>query len=421
MSKQSETATALNCILWFVLIVMSVQVFAVLNVGLFEKSRWDYHSQDNYTRIDYVISENFIKPIYNLVHLKSYLNTFFYDDNSYNCFNNLPKDHIIEEGAWHYGDCSSPIKQEYITEWLYNRYSVWLPLINKSKKIIAIIFDIVILLLLVVFFRKKRMLWTEWYWEGLTFDKFVLDMKKKSDVMITTTDIWGNTPLMYASSSSCDAKIISYLIKLCESNIVNYRNLKGETALFFSCKNYKKSITETLLKSGASVYIKNLNGVTPLMTACVKANIDVVDLLLKYKANLECIDKNGNDSLMYAVMSNSADIVAKLIKTNINKDKVNNKKETALMLACKGFNVDIVKLLIKYEQNLNKTNNEKQTILILACKYGSNQDIVSLLLDYGVDAKRKDCYGKTAIDYAQRNSFINNSEAFWKLNEIMYE
>ena len=62
-----------------------------------------------------------------------------------------------------------------------------------------------------------------------------------------------------------------------------------------------------------------------------------------------------------------------------------------------------------------------QTPLICASWYNQNPEIITTLLKHGADAKAKSNEGKTALDYAKDNPKIYQTEAYWELNQVMYE
>ena len=62
-----------------------------------------------------------------------------------------------------------------------------------------------------------------------------------------------------------------------------------------------------------------------------------------------------------------------------------------------------------------------RTPLMYASWYNKNPEIITTLLKHGADAKAKSSEGKTALDYAKDNPKIYQTEAYWELNQVMYE
>ena len=52
-----------------------------------------------------------------------------------------------------------------------------------------------------------------------------------------------------------------------------------------------------------------------------------------------------------------------------------------------------------------------------AARYNANPEVIVTLLKAGADAKLKDDEGKTAFDYAQINSKVNDTEGYRQLQE----
>ena len=50
-----------------------------------------------------------------------------------------------------------------------------------------------------------------------------------------------------------------------------------------------------------------------------------------------------------------------------------------------------------------------------------NPEVIDVLLDNGADGTLESDIGKTAFDYAEENSFIKDTDAYWRLNDAQYE
>lgn len=118
--------------------------------------------------------------------------------------------------------------------------------------------------------------------------KYILENNLNSDNkhnILENKNIHGNTPLISACYSAC-YEIIQMLIKNGAS--VNSKNNKGNTPLFgiltFNSK-YKKNIVRTLLRNGAQVNISNTDGITPLELAWQGKDFKEITQILIYEGN----------------------------------------------------------------------------------------------------------------------------------------
>lgn len=83
----------------------------------------------------------------------------------------------------------------------------------------------------------------------------------------------------------------------------------------------------------------------------------------------------------------------------------------------------IVILLIFIVSFIVRIVNSKdgETPLIVAAAANRNPAVIETLIKHGADVKAKDSSGKTALDYAQENLKIYRTDAYWLLNQKMYE
>ncbi|ORX75936.1 ankyrin, partial [Anaeromyces robustus] len=82
-----------------------------------------------------------------------------------------------------------------------------------------------------------------------------------------------------------------------------------------------------------------------------------------------------------------------------------NEGNTALFYACKNGIYNIVECLIKKHADIQEENHKKQTPLIISTIY-NHDNIVELLISYGVNVYNKDIYNNTAFHYACKNNNI---------------
>lgn len=187
------------------------------------------------------------------------------------------------------------------------------------------------------------------------------------------------TSLMIA----CKNGNIDIIDRLLPYSHVNQTDADGESAIFHTLKhinrNNVRAIIDRLLAYGADINLQNKIGYTPIMKRMSNNRLEICKLLLNYGANLMLKSKS---------------------------------EETVLMIGVIRQDIHFVKMLLSFDKNIsgllcNEQNNEGQTPLILAINATKNE-IIDILLQFGTDVNIKDKYGRTAIDYAEKNSDVKN-------------
>ena len=84
-------------------------------------------------------------------------------------------------------------------------------------------------------------------------------------------------------------------------------------------------------------------------------------------------------------------------------------------------NPAVIETLIKYGANIKERDKDGMTPLMLAARDNQNPEAIETLIKHGADAKTKDKDGRTALDYAKENPIIYQTNAYWLLNQKMYE
>lgn len=71
--------------------------------------------------------------------------------------------------------------------------------------------------------------------------------------------------------------------------------------------------------------------------------------------------------------------------------------------------------------DLEARDSEGVTPLMAAAALNDNPEVVRLLLNAGADATMRDERGMRAIDHAQDNSALRNSDVYWLLNDASFQ
>lgn len=120
--------------------------------------------------------------------------------------------------------------------------------------------------------------------------------------------------------------------------------------------------------------------------------------------DLFALIRTGTLQDLQAAISNGADVNA--------QDRAG---WTSLMLAAwYNQNPDIVRILLKAGADVNAQVNGT-TALMFAAMLNSNPEVITALLNAGADVKAKNIWGQTALDYAQRNAKLKETDALQRL------
>lgn len=196
----------------------------------------------------------------------------------------------------------------------------------------------------------------------------------------------GVTLLMKAARSGSDWDIDLLLQSGCD---VNLRDKDGWTALMYAVR-YQNSleIVEKLIDNGAHVRVRNKYNATPLLLAAnYSQNPDILARLLQGRNSLE-------DEVMRAFIFS---ITGSTLSPHVQQAKI--------------------KLFLDMGMPLNNLW-KGETPLMYAAQYAKSNSVIEQLLSAGADPLIQDENGKTAFDYAKKNTNLKHDNVFWALNGV---
>uniref|UniRef100_A0A8C6DUZ9 Ankyrin repeat domain-containing protein 7 n=1 Tax=Moschus moschiferus TaxID=68415 RepID=A0A8C6DUZ9_MOSMO len=189
-------------------------------------------------------------------------------------------------------------------------------------------------------------------------------------------------------------------VLLLGKNGLNDRDKKNRTALHLACACGHSEVVTLLLERKCLVDLCDAENKTALMKAVECQEEECATLLLEHGADPNVMDVSGNTALHYAVFSQNVSLAAKLLSYDANIEARNKYNLTPLLLAINENREQMVEFLVKKGANINASSLCCfRTALVLAVNYGL-VNVVSLLLQQGVDIFSKDIFGWTAEDYA---------------------
>jgi ankyrin repeat protein len=186
-------------------------------------------------------------------------------------------------------------------------------------------------------------------------------------------------------------------------------------------------ILSILINAGADVNARDDEGMGVLSCATIwggDISPEIVKTLLQAGAEVDSRDDNGETALTLGVYKCSPEVISALIEGGADVNAENNVGETALMRAAWSGKYEIISVLLAAGAKVNVASKDGWTALMscVAKKdyYVSRenyQKALSILLKAGADTKARDKDGKSALDHAEENPEVKDTEIYRQLKE----
>jgi ankyrin repeat protein len=124
---------------------------------------------------------------------------------------------------------------------------------------------------------------------------------------------------LFEAAERGDVKAVMSLLSREATPDMNWRGVKGRTALLAACRNGHHQLTHMLLCEGATPDLANDAGVTPLHLAADRGHVECVAHLLEYRADTTLRDSTDKTALDYATSREGRGIaeVTKLLQQQV--------------------------------------------------------------------------------------------------------
>jgi ankyrin repeat protein len=147
-------------------------------------------------------------------------------------------------------------------------------------------------------------------------------------------------------------------------SLVNIRDNKDSTPIFYAIKYRNRYALQELLSHGADTNYKNNEHINALHLAVLRKDATMVKMLAKYTNNLDTRTRKGSTALHYAANFQLTEIVSILLEKGSNPN-INEIEYDfyPLFYSVVQNNLEITKLLIEYHANPNHQDYIGNTVL----------------------------------------------------------
>jgi len=220
------------------------------------------------------------------------------------------------------------------------------------------------------------------------------------------------------------------------------------TLLILASANGNLEVVNYLLNQGANVLAKTDQGVSSFSLAAEKGHLEIVKALYRKNSSiLEQKDKKGRTALIWAAMKGHLDVVKFLVSKNADTNVRSNEGENPLLVASTNNHDDVVTFLTGGQNTVTGTaggtangrfpaNNDAlisealkgktQTVMrlitngnmnyqdkngrtaLIAAAEGAHKDLVSQLINAGVNVNLQKPNGITALHLEAQNGHLRN-------------
>lgn len=200
----------------------------------------------------------------------------------------------------------------------------------------------------------------------------------KLGVSLNETDVYGRTPLIWATINKQKEMVEILIIAGADMNIKDKKS--NWTALDYAIYTRQEDIAEMLIRAGANVNMRSgLYQWTPLMRASASGLEKTVRCLLEHKADINATDETMNETaLICAVHTKRLQMVNLLIEAGANMDIRNragrNVVDIAYDLRRNSREEDVIKIYhLCVESALKRIHRQSECIFSKLFKWKSRE------------------------------------------------
>ncbi len=222
-------------------------------------------------------------------------------------------------------------------------------------------------------------------------------------------DARNNMPLHLAASGG-NLEIVKMLVEAGAD--VNAGDNENDTPLHISAMDTSKAaISYYLLEHGASVNYEDQFKTTPFHFAAIGGDIALISLMLDKGANVNAANANRITPLCYAAGRRHPEAVRLLLSKGADINHIKNHGERPVFDAARGGLVEIMEIFIQNGADINVVDSNNIGLLVPAAEFDRNVDMISFLINKGLDPNAASNNGLTPLLLASWRGNINIARA----------
>ncbi|KAK2839871.1 hypothetical protein Q5P01_013611 [Channa striata] len=200
-----------------------------------------------------------------------------------------------------------------------------------------------------------------------------------------------------------NGRVVTLQRLIAQGSCVNLSTMDQISALHGACKQGHAACAKLLMENGANVNSSTLDGQTPLSEACAGGHVTCALLLLQHGATpvgaSEC-----SSPIHRAAAKGHSECIEHLVQYGADVDQHFNLSGSPLHAACSNQHLSTVRKLLQLGADVNSCVSGDSPLHIAARL--SSPELVSVLLDYGVNRSLRNLEGKRPEELAPPNSLV---------------
>eukprot|EP00049_Salpingoeca_infusionum_P011092 m.191107 g.191107 ORF g.191107 m.191107 type:complete len:708 (+) comp14835_c0_seq1:65-2188(+) len=225
----------------------------------------------------------------------------------------------------------------------------------------------------------------------------------------TDADKKRNGNVLHYACWGGDIKLVRWLLDE-QGAELGSTDIVGNTPLLYAIYGGHRHIVEDLLVRGRSLRERNHKNHTAILQASCGGHLELVQWLLTRGFTLNDRDNDGNTALLFAAWGGHLDLMQYLLQNGASLDETNFNGHSVFLSAANGGRTNVVEwLLCQQRFNIHETNNNGDTALLLAA-YGGHRQLVERLLELGASLTDKNSCGFTPLLSAANGAQLEMSQ-----------
>ncbi len=209
---------------------------------------------------------------------------------------------------------------------------------------------------------------------------------------------FGNKPMVVYAYETGQIKAMKYIIE--KGANIDSENTNRDSLLQMAVMKNDMTTVKFLAEKKASLDRKGSMGRTALMMAADKGYLKIAEFLLQNGCSPESADYSGKNLMhLFAAGKNNGKTITAFSKYGININKKDSGGLTPLLTAVNGKRWENIQPLIDAGAEFRFVDSTEKTLLVKAIET-KNSSLASYLIGKGIDVKKKDTSGRSALHAA---------------------